>query len=97
MMSGGIDDLAGGEDLVAAIGVSEFLLVKWIAPTASEAPELLVATLFAFARMGMRGLRDHAAFLIPAMCLQHATGMPGRICGKSGLVLEIREEMTTRT
>ena len=28
-------------ELGEAIGVSEFLLVKWIAPTASEAPELL--------------------------------------------------------
>lgn len=41
------------------IGVSEFLLVKWIAPTASEAPELLVACLFAWrlaARTGMGAL-----------------------------------------
>ncbi len=29
-------------------GISEFLLVKWIAPIASEAPELLVAALFAW-------------------------------------------------
>ena len=35
-------------ELGEAIGVSDFLLVKWIAPTASEAPELLVATLFAW-------------------------------------------------
>jgi len=42
-----------------AIGVSEFLLVKWIAPTASEAPELLVAALFAWrlaARTGFGAL-----------------------------------------
>lgn len=42
-----------------AIGVSEFLLIKWIAPTASEAPELLVATLFAWrlaSRTGMGAL-----------------------------------------
>ncbi|HXF71583.1 MAG TPA: sodium:proton exchanger [Actinomycetota bacterium] len=31
-----------------ALGVSEFLLVQWLAPLASEAPELLVATLFAW-------------------------------------------------
>jgi cation:H+ antiporter len=30
------------------IGVSEFLLVQWLAPLASEAPELLVAGLFAW-------------------------------------------------
>ena len=31
-----------------AFGVSEFLLVQWLAPLASEAPELLVAGLFAW-------------------------------------------------
>ncbi len=39
------------EALVAtgeALGISEFLLVQWLAPLASEAPELLVATLFAW-------------------------------------------------
>ena len=39
------------EALVAsgqAVGVSEFLLVQWVAPLASEAPELLVAGLFAW-------------------------------------------------
>lgn len=39
-----------------AIGVSDFLLVKWIAPTASEAPELLVATLFAWRLASQTGL-----------------------------------------
>src|SRR5205085_1733919 len=32
----------------ASLGVSEFLLVQWLAPLASEAPELLVAGLFAW-------------------------------------------------
>lgn len=36
--------VASGE----AIGVSEFLLVQWLAPLASEAPELLVACLYAW-------------------------------------------------
>jgi cation:H+ antiporter len=36
--------VATGEDL----GVSEFLLVQWLAPLASEAPELLVAGLYAW-------------------------------------------------
>ena len=42
-----------------AVGVSEFLLVKWIAPLASEAPELLIASLFAWrlaARTGIGAL-----------------------------------------
>ena len=39
------------EELVAsgeALGISEFLLVQWLAPLASEAPELLVAGLYAW-------------------------------------------------
>jgi cation:H+ antiporter len=32
----------------ASFGISEFLLVQWLAPLASEAPELLVAGLFAW-------------------------------------------------
>jgi cation:H+ antiporter len=36
--------VATGEDL----GISEFLLVQWLAPLASEAPELLVAGLYAW-------------------------------------------------
>lgn len=36
--------VASGESL----GVSEFLLVQWLAPLASEAPELLVACLYAW-------------------------------------------------
>lgn len=44
-----------GEDL----GISTFLLVKWLAPLASEAPELLIAALFAWrlaARTGIGAL-----------------------------------------
>jgi cation:H+ antiporter len=36
--------VASGE----AVGISEFLLVQWLAPLASEAPELLVAGLYAW-------------------------------------------------
>ena len=32
----------------ADVGISEFLLVQWLAPLASEAPELLVAGLYAW-------------------------------------------------
>ena len=41
------------------LGISEFLLLKWLAPFASEAPELLIATLFAWrlaARTGIGAL-----------------------------------------
>ena len=43
-------------ELGEAIGVSDFLLVKWIAPLASEAPELLVAVLFAWRLAARTGL-----------------------------------------
>jgi len=47
------------KELGAEIGISEFLLIKWLAPLASEAPELIVATLFAWrlaARTGIGAL-----------------------------------------
>jgi cation:H+ antiporter len=46
-------------ELGAQIGVDEFLLLKWLAPLASEAPELIIATLFAWrlaARTGIGAL-----------------------------------------
>jgi cation:H+ antiporter len=46
-------------ELGAEIGVSDFLLIKWLAPFASEAPELLIASLFAWrlaARTGIGAL-----------------------------------------
>ena len=39
-----------------AIGVSDFLLIKWLAPLASEAPELLIAALFAWRLAARTGL-----------------------------------------
>ena len=39
-----------------ALGIDEFLLVQWLAPLASEAPELLVATLFAWRGHGDKGV-----------------------------------------
>ena len=50
--------VASGETL----GVSEFLLVQWIAPLASEAPELLVAGLYAWRLNTSAGL-GHAGQL----------------------------------
>jgi len=46
-------------ELGETIGIDEFLLLKWLAPFASEAPELLIATLFAWrlaARTGIGAL-----------------------------------------
>ncbi len=40
----------------AALDVSEFLLVQWLAPLASEAPELLVASLYAWRLNSNAGL-----------------------------------------
>jgi cation:H+ antiporter len=44
--------IASGEQL----GVDRFLLVQWLAPLASEAPELLVATIFALHGRGSAGI-----------------------------------------
>jgi cation:H+ antiporter len=38
------------------LGIDRFLLVQWLAPLASEAPELLVATLFALRGHGASGM-----------------------------------------
>lgn len=46
-------------ELGEQIGMSDFLLIKWLAPLASEAPELIVASLFAWrlaARTGIGAL-----------------------------------------
>ena len=39
-----------------AAGISEFVLVQWVAPLASEAPELLIAAMFAWRMVAARGL-----------------------------------------
>ena len=43
------------------LGIDEFLLVQWLAPLASEAPEFLVAALFAWRGMANAGLRTLVA------------------------------------
>lgn len=71
------------------IGVSDFLLVKWIAPLASEAPELVVAVLFAWrlaARTGLGALISSKVNqwtllvgtlpIVFAIFAQELTGMP---------------------
>ncbi len=44
--------VAGGK----AAGISEFVLVQWVAPLASEAPELLIAGMFAWRMASASGL-----------------------------------------
>ena len=49
--------------LVAAgteLGVDEFLLIQWLAPLASEAPEFIVALLFVMRAQAAAGLRTLA-------------------------------------
>ena len=43
-------------ELGEEVGISEFLLIKWLAPLASEAPELLIAALFAWRLAARTGL-----------------------------------------
>lgn len=40
----------------AALGIDQFLLVQWLAPLSSEAPELIIATLYALRLRGEDGL-----------------------------------------
>ncbi|MCS6914456.1 MAG: hypothetical protein RMK29_06985 [Myxococcales bacterium] len=62
MLSGGVLLCAAkpfAESLIgtgAELGIDRFLLVQWLAPLASEAPELLVATIFAGRGHGSAGL-----------------------------------------
>lgn len=71
------------ESLVAtgkALGINEFLLVQWLAPIASEAPEFTVAIMFA--------LRGHAAIALGSLLsakLNQWTLLVGMIPGVYGL------------
>lgn len=80
-------------DLGEQVGISEFLLVKWLAPLASEAPELLIAALFAWrlaARTGLGALISSKVNqwtllvgtlpIVFAIFARHFTGLPlGRV------------------
>lgn len=46
----------GLEDTGKALGFSEFLIIQWIAPLASESPEIIVAALFSLRAHGAAGL-----------------------------------------
>jgi cation:H+ antiporter len=57
-------------DTRAALGLDEFLLVQWLAPVASEAPEVIVAITFALrgrADDGLGALLAHRCRELPAL------------------------------
>jgi cation:H+ antiporter len=67
------------ENLVASgklLGVNEFLLVQWLAPIASEAPEFIIALMFAF-----RGNADLALGCLLSSQLTQWTLLVGMIPG----------------
>ena len=71
------------EGLVATgrlIGVSEFLLVQWLAPIASEAPEFIVAIMFA-----LRGMAGMALGSLISSKLNQWTLLVGMIPGVYGV------------
>ena len=75
------------------LGIDEFLLVQWLAPLASEAPELLVATMFALRGNGAKGVGTLLAaevnqwtLLVGALPLAYLAGG-----GHGGLPLDARQ------
>ncbi|MHB1134126.1 MAG: sodium:calcium antiporter [Chloroflexota bacterium] len=68
-----------------ALGLDEFLLVQWLAPLASEAPEFIVALLFAWRLQASAGLRtlvsskvNQWTLLIATLPLVYSVGL-GRV------------------
>ena len=55
------------------LGIDEFLLVQWLAPLASEAPEFIVALLFAWRAQASAGLRTLVASKVNQWTLLVAT------------------------
>jgi cation:H+ antiporter len=81
--------IAGGHQL----GIDEFLLVQWLAPLASEAPELLVASMLAF-----RGHSDAAFGTVLSSKVNQWTLLVGSLPvayfvggGRGGLPLDARQ------
>lgn len=84
------------DNLVAAgteLGVDRFLLVQWLAPLASEAPEFIVATIFASRGKGTAAIAtlisskvNQWTLLIGSLPLSHLLGGGG-----SSLVLDSRQ------
>jgi len=76
-----------------ALGIDEFLLVQWLAPLASEAPELIVATVFALRGNGAKGVGTLLAaevnqwtLLVGALPIAYLAGG-----GHGGLPLDARQ------
>lgn len=84
------------ESLVASgtkLGVDEFLLVQWLAPLASEAPEFIVAILFAWRGKGTAAIAtlisskiNQWTLLIGSLPIAYLAGG-----GSAGLVLDTRQ------
>jgi cation:H+ antiporter len=60
-------------DTGAGLGVDEFLLVQWLAPLASEAPEFTVALLFVARHQAATGMRTVVSSLVNQWTLLVAT------------------------
>ncbi len=84
------------DNLVAAgteLGIDRFLLVQWLAPLASEAPEFIIATIFASRGKGTAAIAtlisskvNQWTLLIGSLPLAHLLGG-----GSSSLVLDSRQ------
>ncbi|HEY0216064.1 MAG TPA: sodium:proton exchanger [Cellulomonas sp.] len=84
------------ESLVASgtrLGIDQFLLVQWLAPLASEAPEFIVAILFAYRGKGTAAIAtlisskiNQWTLLIGSLPIAHLLGG-----GPAGLVLDTRQ------
>ncbi|MFC5722942.1 hypothetical protein ACFP1Z_22505 [Streptomyces gamaensis] len=79
------EPFAGGlVEAGAALGIDRFLLVQWLAPLASEAPELIVAVVFAWRLRGSDGLGallsskvNQWTLLVGSLPVAHALGGGG--------------------
>ncbi|TAK69700.1 MAG: sodium:proton exchanger [Actinomycetota bacterium] len=72
----------------AALGVDSFVLVQWLAPLASEAPEFIVAIMFAVRGMGAAAIATLIAakvnqwtLLVGSLPVAHAAGGGGTALG----------------
>lgn len=84
------------DNLVAAgtdLGINRFLLVQWVAPLASEAPEFIIATIFASRGKGTAAIAtlisskvNQWTLLIGSLPLAHLLGG-----GQASLVLDARQ------
>ena len=69
-----------------ALGIDEFVLVQWLAPLASEAPEFLVALMFAWRGLAGAGLRTLVSSTVNQWTL---------LVGTLGLVYRIGQQFSS--